>query len=144
MAAPYNDLLGKVELALKAVIDSLALDGLTVNMGEDDENLQTPYAVCIATEAIETDLREGGNYTVSAEVMVATSADTETHEAHKARVSAIFDKLSESDIATQLADAVEDFGVDVVQYPRQTKSRVERKWTTTQHLEIVCCAKDLV
>lgn len=72
----------KLEAALKAIVDALAIEGLTVNTGSDDETLALPWVICSVEgngQEVEHDL---GIYRFNGSVQVATALVDESREDH--------------------------------------------------------------
>ena len=147
MPAPFNDLLSKVEAALKSVVDSLGLTGCTVNTGTDDDTLETPYAVCQARNAADNELRDLGVWTVEAAVMVGSSADDVGTDGalieHRRRVAEVIDAIQSDGIAASLSAAVPDFHCFDCHFSGLESDRVNRRWVDTIRLDITSMARDV-
>jgi hypothetical protein len=142
----YNDLNHKLEEAMKSLVDALALDGVTVNTGATQSEMEAPYVLCSAPGGGSTpeNLKDTGIYVHEATVIVSSSLDDVADMAtHRARVASVFDTFRDDAIATSLSDAVSDFHVYDVDFISSDMEEEERKVTNTLGMEIVCCASDI-
>ena len=142
MAAPYNDLLSKLEEAAKAVIDGLALAGVKVNTGLEDEKLALPYVVCSAVSSTE-EIIDTGLHRVKLRIVVASDADAHQLAAHRERVAPVFAELRQDDIEATLSAKVEDFDVTFVREEGQSVEHEGRRLKNVLELDAVCCGLDL-
>lgn len=151
MAAPYNDLLSKLEAAEKSVIDALALTGtragdavdLTVNTGLDDSDLLRPCAICQAEDTTEEAVRDSGNFRVKTRIRIQSHSTDEDLAIHRARVGAIADAFHRDDIAATLTAALADFHVFDVEFLGLTADPEGDSFQTDIELTVVCCGMDL-
>ena len=143
MAAPFNDLLSKSEEACKSAIDALALSGVTVNTGIEDETISLPYVVCYASGSTE-EVVDTGLDRVRMEIVMCSDAEATTGlVTHRARVAEIMDLFRDRDIITTLGAAVSDFGVIHVHFDNQKGEMEDHKLKNTMELDIICCSKDI-
>jgi len=138
----YNDLTSKLEAAMKAVVDALALSGVTVNTGVEEETLAVPFVICAADGTTE-EIKSTGIFRCSARVVVASSADDTSLVDHRARVASVFDAFLDDAISTTLSAQVADFYVYDVSYTGQPSAMENRQLKNTLEMEIVCCASDI-
>lgn len=143
MAAPFNDLLSKCEAACKSVIDGLALTGVTVNTGLEDESLTLPYVVCYASSSTEEVVDSGLDRVVTEIIIVSDANATTALATHRSRVATIMDTFRDEDISTDLTAAVSDFGVIHVLFREQTGTMEDHKLRNTMILDIICCGSDI-
>lgn len=104
-----NTLHTKLETAAKAVVDSLAISGLNVYMGLNNEEKVAPCAVVHALPANE-DFVGGGIWHVPLDVMVVHMAADDTGE-NDTVANSVFEKFCSSDIATNLQSGVSGLAV---------------------------------
>ena len=143
MASPFNDLLSKAEAACKSAIDALALSGVTINTGIEDETIALPYVVCYASGSTE-EIPDTGLDRVRMEVIMCSDAEATTGlVTHRARVAQIIDLFRDADIITTLGAAETDFGVMEVAFDSQSAEMEDHKLKNTMELDIICCSKDL-
>lgn len=138
----YNDITCKVEAALKSVVDSVGLSGVTVNTGVEEEALALPYVICAADGAQE-EILGTGIFRCTGRVTVASSADDSDLATHRSNVSSVFDAFLDSAIATTLSAAVDDFYVYSVMPGGMPSATENRQLRNSLEMEIVCCASDI-
>ena len=117
MAAPYNDILSKLEAALASVVSALALTGtlgadsvsVSVVTGLLDSTTTLPRVVCSAKDSTEEVVRDSGLFKVSCSVHIYTHTGDETLAVHRERVATVSDALMTDDRAAVLSAAVDDF-----------------------------------
>lgn len=152
MAAPYNDLLSKLEAAEKTIIDALALTGtrgstadvaLTVNTGLDDDEQLAPRAICQAEDTTEEAVRDSGIFRIKSRIRIYSHSSDESLAVHRARVGAIADAFQNDTIAQTLSDAIEDFHVYEVQFMGLSADPEGNSLHTDIEMIVVCCASDL-
>ncbi len=110
---------GKIEEAFAEVVGGLSLDiysgdspgeSVTINTGQDSDDLELPSVVCAVQSGSEEFIRDTGNYQSTVLVRVSSSG-TVTRGEHRARAATVFDAFMASDIKTTLNAAVDDFHV---------------------------------
>lgn len=151
MAAPYSDVLSKLEAALAALISALTLDGargtepvsVAVRTGLEDDEALLPRVTCQAEEATEEAVKDTGNDRVRAWVHIHSHSGDETLAVHRARVATVIDALRMDDIAAQLTAAVDDFYCFDVQFIGPQHDPSGNTFHTALELSVVCCPSDL-
>lgn len=151
MAAPYNDLLGKLEAALAAVVSALTLNGtrgtetvsVAVRTGMDDDSASLPRITCHAIESGEEAVKDSGNDRVRALVHVHSHSGDETLAIHRERVATVLDAIRMDDIAAQLSSAVSDFYCFDVQFVGPQHDVADNTFHTALEFSVVCCPSDL-
>jgi hypothetical protein len=151
MAAPYNDLLSKLEAALASLVSALSLTGtrgtesvsLTVNTGLDDDAAALPRATCHADDTTEEAVQDTGNFRIRAFVHVHTHSGDESLAVHRTRVATIQDAIMQDDIAAQLSAAVADFYCFEARFVGPQADPDGDAFHTALELSVVCCASDL-
>lgn len=139
----YNDLTGKLEEALKWVVDNLALAGVTINTGVDTDSLTTPFVACTVTGAGNEEIIDTGIMRLSGHIMVASSADDTTLANHRQMYGIINDAFFDSAIAKTLSDAVSDFHCYAFYRRSLPSEQRERKMINNLEFEAVVCASDI-
>lgn len=151
MAAPYYALERKVELAIKALLDAVDLDGVPVYIGsntqdeteEGEQGMRVPYVIVGCSEG--TPDMEGqidGVYVMPARVEVFTHRHDEPGAAHGDRVATIRDALLVDDLSTQLSDAAEDFHCFTLRSSTIMGENEGTHYKATLLLDLVCAAAD--
>lgn len=151
MAAPFSDVLSKLEAALASVVSALTLAGtrgtetvsVAVRTGLDDDDALLPRVTCQADEATEEAVRDTGNDRVRAFVHVHSHSGDETLAAHRERVATVIDALRMDDISAQLTAAVTDFHCFDVQFIGPQHDPAGNTFHTALELSVVCCPSDL-
>jgi hypothetical protein len=152
MAAPFNDILSKLEAALKSLVDALALTGtrgstanvaVTVNTGLDDETIARPSVICQAEDTSEEAVRDSGVFRIKARARVYSHSNDEALTEHRARVGAVADAFTRDDIAGLLSDAAADFHVYDVQFMGLNADPEGDTFHTDIDFLITCCGSDL-
>ena len=138
----YSDLRNKLEAAGASLVTALAVSGLSVYQGADDDEQALPKAVCIADNFDEA-IPETGNYNATLHVRVVSNADDTSLATHNANVAAIFDKLLEDTIPASLSAAVSEFYCHGVRSTEMDAIREGRTWVDVVKVNIMCCAKDV-
>jgi hypothetical protein len=138
----YSDLRNKLEAAGASLVTALAVSGLSVYQGSDDDEQALPKAVCIADNFDEA-IPETGNYNATLHVRVVSNADDTSLATHNANVAAIFDKLLEDTIPASLSAAVSEFYCHGVRSTEMDAIREGRTWVDVVKVNIMCCAKDV-
>jgi len=140
--SPFNDILSKCEAAMKSLIDALAVSGLTVNTGIEDDELAAPYAICYADSSDEI-VRGTGLLTASMAISVVSMADIDSLATHRARVATIFDGIRQSDAHETLSAAVTDFHCYEVVETGRDSGMEDRKLRNTLNVDLVVCGSDI-
>jgi len=118
MSAPYHSIERKTEDAVKALLDTLNLDGVPIYVGQDNADeteegepgLRVPYIICIADSAEQYMEGEStGIYSISVRVEVWSHKHDEPGAAHAERLAKVRDKLITDTLAADLSTAVADF-----------------------------------
>jgi len=151
MAAPYSDVLSKLEAALASLTSALSLTGtlgtaavsVAVRTGLDDDESLLPRVTCQAEESTEEAVRDTGNDRIKAWVHVHSHAEDETLATHRARVATVQDAIRMDDIAAQLTAAVSDFHCFDVQFIGPQHDPDGNTFHTALELSAVCCPSDL-
>jgi hypothetical protein len=152
MAAPYNDLLSKLEAALKSLVDALALTGTrgsTANVavgvltGLDDDAVSLPKIVCHAEDTTEEVVRHTGNFRVRCHLHIYSHSADETLAVHRNRVARVIDAIHMDNIAAQLSAAVADFYVFDAHFMGPSADPEGNAFHTDLEFTVVCCASDL-
>lgn len=138
----YSDTLSKVESAFKTVIESLAITGLRVYRGNDGEERLSPFAIAMADSAAQ-EIRDTGLWRVVVSILVASSADDFTLDAHRGLVGQVFDKLMEDDIAATLSASTVDFHVYDCESTGLVNDQQDRLWVDQGQFDVVCCPSDI-
>lgn len=152
----YNDP-GKLEEAMAEVVGGLTLnvyDGdspattVTVTTGQDDDDLPLPSVVCSVVGAGEQVVLHSGVYRTPVVVRVTSSAKVTLAE-HRARAATVFDGFLQSDIASTLAAAVDDFHCYDVFHRAPEPTRKEPRgddafvFVTEMNMDVVWCGSDI-
>lgn len=152
MAAPYNDLLSKLEAALASVITPLALTGtrgstagiaVAVLTGLDDDTATLPRVVCLAKDSTEEAVRDSGIFKVACSVHVFTHSSDETLAVHRERVASVGDAIMTDDRAAVLSAAVDDFHCYDLQMGGVSAEPDENCFHTAFDFTAVCMASDV-
>lgn len=141
----YNDLQSKIEAAVKSLVDALALSGVTVTTGADDDAIALPIVRCVCDELSEaTGLPRVGLFSGTVRVAVKSNAHDTTLAAHRARVAAVFDAISIDTLAADLSSAVADFTCIFAGAQFQGMSIADAEsWENTIGFDGVFCASDV-
>lgn len=151
MAAPYNDILSKLEAALASVVSALTLSGtrgtetvsVAVRTGLDDDAAVLPRVTCQAEESSEEVVKDTGNDRVRCMVHVHTHSGDESLATHRERVATVCDALRMDDIAAQLSASVADFYCFDVQFIGPQHDPAGNTFHTALEFSAVCCPCDL-
>lgn len=152
MAAPFNDLLSKVEAAYKSVIDALALTGkrgsedgvaVTVLTGLDDETAELPKVICAAQDTAEEVHYNTGILRLTVQIHVISHSADESLAIHRARLAAVADAVMTDDRAAVLSAAVDDFHCYDVHWLGLSADPDGNSFHTIAELSAVCCGADV-
>lgn len=139
-----NDLFGKLEARLKAIVDGLGLDSsVSVNTASTADTVEPPYVVCSARDTGGEVVYNSNVYEVTAAVVVGSNADDTTLAAHRARVATVFDALRQTDIAASITDPTEDIYCYQVKDPSFESERIDREWVDVLAFTAVVCPEHL-
>lgn len=151
---------GKPEEAMKAVVDGLTLniytgDGdvsaVTVNTGQEDDDLALPSVTCAVIGASGEEVVKGtGIHRCRAVVRVTSSANVAKDE-HQARAATVFDALLSSTIKETLSASISDFHVFEFSYQSPEPTRRDPRgdgdetfvYVTELPLELVWCGSTI-
>jgi 3-phosphoglycerate kinase len=139
---PDNDLTSKAEAARQSVVDALALTGVTVNTGQDDDTLALPNVICSVEQGNE-EVIGLGNFRLVARVTVNSSSDDNTLAEHRTRVATVFDAFINDAIHTTLSAAVSGFYAYEIWERRQGKLVKEKTLCDWLEMEFLAAAADL-
>lgn len=151
MAAPYNDLLSKLESALASALSGLTLAGtrggaavtVPITTGLDDESATKPR-VTVSAQETEDEIFQGiGTFRVPAAIHIHSHSGEETLATHRARVATVADAVMASDIAATLAAAHTDFHCYDVIFNGLSASPTDNAFHTTINITAVCCCATL-
>jgi hypothetical protein len=138
-----NSIEHKTQSALQALLSAsnLTFDP-AVNTGQDDEAIALPLVACNTTGATAED-QYGGNWLVSAEVIVRENADDTTREEHVGHADEVFDILNTTLFAEELSAALDDYTCFYV-HDRATSTTINgRSWQSSISLTLECCGSDI-
>jgi hypothetical protein len=139
-----SDLAGKVEAALKSLIDGAGLDaGVTVNTGQSVDDLELPFAVAWCDGAGDQIQLGIGTFRLSAMVIVSSSADDSTLTEHRALVKQVFESFMTNSVEADLSAAVDEFHVWEVRFGSQPSEEEDRQMITRQEMDIVAQASNV-
>jgi hypothetical protein len=142
MAAPFLDTNSKIEEAIKAVVDDLALSNITVNTSIDDDELAIPYIICSVSTSGEEETIGSGYFRFNAEIKIATSSDDSDLATHRTRVATVRDEFFDSDIAATLTGKVSDLFIPfggVLKMGMGPEEVINKKLISTLMLDIIAC-----
>lgn len=140
----YSDVLNKTEAAVKAVIDALAVSGLTTYTKQDDDTQTLPKAIVKCGEFRELhDQGLYGNFQGAVAVRIVSNADDTTLAAHRARVATILDALSYDNLATTATAALADFTMIAADEMAVDHGVEERSFFTEWARNVTVCASDV-
>lgn len=152
MAAPYNDLLSKLEAALKVPLDALALTGtrgtnsaaaVSILTGLDDDAAALPRVVAYAQDSPEETVRDSGIFAVRVQLHIFSHSADETLAVHRARVATVIDAVMTTDRADVLSAAVADFHCYDLQDLGPAAEPTGHAFHTVREFLAICCATDL-
>ena len=144
MAAPYNDLSGKLEEAAKSLVDALAVSGLTVLAGQSIDEVAAPYALCNAENGSGEVILDTGLVTVSLIIEVVSNCNDQTNVTdHRALVAQVFDVFFGDTVEALLSAEVTDFHVYDVHRVGTASEVQSDKFVSQLTLDVVLCAIDV-
>jgi hypothetical protein len=145
MAAPYNDLDGKFEEAMKLQAETVSLvnrGNALVRTGAGADDLALPRIVVESTQGEEI-VVDTGNFEMTGRVMVYSDARAGL-DAHRDRLAYVRDAFMQDDLPDLLSALVSDFhclGVHERQFLET--ERAEDHLVGGFQFKAVCCASDL-
>jgi len=144
MTAPNNQILFKVEdaLAIRLATITASLGGATIHKGGEGDEHAVPYVSVLAPDAVPMKSRSG-NWRVSAEVGIWTSADDTGRATRVSIAGAIADLLAGTGLAVSLSSDVADFRVFGVLVERPSQRTNGRRHSYTISMLINCCGSDV-
>jgi hypothetical protein len=140
----YNDVSMKLEAALKAVIDAQGIDGLKVNTGITDQEIELPCCICSAEKEQEEEIKDTGIFKIKAKISVRSSPENSADFAKfRPTVAQIFDAVLNEEAAAQLSEAIDDFHCyDITRIGGD--ARIEDKSHVVELiLDAVCCGSEI-
>ena len=152
MAAPYNDILSKLEAAMKTVLDALALTGtrgtdtaavVSILTGLDDDAALLPRVTVHAIETQSEEVRDSGIFNVKVQVHIHSHSADETLATHRTRVATVIDAIMQTDRADVLSAAVTDFHCYDLQDLGPGAEPTGRAFHTIREFNAVCCPMTL-
>jgi hypothetical protein len=145
MAAPYSNLLTKLEGAAAAVYTATASGAVTTFTGIDDATRTVPNVTFIGTLGEEFP-QASGNFRCSLTIRVCSNVNETGADSHAALAAAAFDVFMLDDIASTLSGATggqTDFHVLGVNNPRFSERTEARMHISEMELDCYACATDL-
>lgn len=152
MAAPYSDTASKLEAAMKAVVDALALidsAGASVPCfpGLDDDPNQTPCVTAKADGGGEVIFQTGNDsFNLAIRVYTRTGGDKgETLAQHRARTAKVFDAFKRDDLASTLSATagIDDFYVEDTWKTGENETTTNNCFVSELTLECIAMASDV-
>ena len=148
----YNDLLGKVEAAIKTVLDALSLTGtrgtdsaapVSILTGLDDDNAAMPRVVIYAKDSGPEITQDTGIFPVTVIVTIHSHSADETLSAHRERVGSVIDGIMQDNRSDVLTAAVTDFHCYALQDMGPSEDVDGHAFKTSREFLCTCCAADL-
>lgn len=152
MSAPYYAIENKAELAVKALLDTLNLDGVPVWVGnanndeevDGEQGIKVPRIVISAQPAEQRFKGEPvGIYDLTVEVEIFSHKHDEPEAAHFLRVANVRDKLLTDTLADDLSAAVSDFAcLHVLDSTLASESQTDH-YRSTIGVQMVCTMSEV-
>ncbi len=145
MAAPYSNLLTKLEAAAAAVYTATATGAVTTFTGIDDSTKVVPSVVFTGTLGEEFP-QASGNFRCTLTISVRSNVNETNKAAHLALAANAFDVFMLDDIASTLSGATggqTDFHVIGVNNPRFSERTEARMHISEMEMDCYACATDL-
>lgn len=141
----YNDLQSKIEAAAKVLVDALALSGVTVTTGADDDTIALPAVFCMAGDLTEAEGLIGtGIFRGALTIRVKSNANDTSLAAHRERVATVFDAIAIDVLKTSMSAAGTDFTCLFAGQLRQGQAVSDgQSWNTDLVVDGVWCASDV-
>lgn len=141
MAAPYSNILTKLETAAQVVYAATASPA-TQFTGIDDATRTVPNVTFIAELGDEFP-QASGNYNVTLRIQVVTNVDDSGANTHAALAATVFDVFLMDNLAATLSATATDFHVIGIKNPRHSERTEARLHISELTLECLSCATDL-
>lgn len=145
MAAPYSNLLTKLEAAAAAVYTATASSPAATFLGIDDSTRTVPNVTFIGTLGEETP-QASGNFRCTLTVRVCSNVNETNKAAHLALAAAAFDVFMLDDLASTMSGSTggqTDFHVIGINNPRFSERTEARQHISELELDCYACATDL-